>query len=379
MKIKTITCHNVYNYGASLQAYALQHFLEEQGHDVEIIDFQPYFHQDRYNLFYIGKGYKYYNISAKYPFLKPFIAMISNRKMFQTYGRKKFFDKFTNTFLHLTTHRYETTEELRKIPPTADIYIAGSDQIWNTNCENGLEPAYYLDFGQQSIKRISYAASFAISEIQPEYKSFVSNQLQKFDKISVREQTGLDILTTLGISDGHRVLDPVFLLTSEEWTILTKNAHTHKLKSNKFIVVYDFLGDEKIAKLSKTLKNNFNLPIVSVNDACSRNYADININDAGPLEFLWLIKNAHTVIASSFHATAFSIIFNKDFYIYPLKGQSSSSRMIDLLGMLGLSERFLSEKPLNSIDYSNVNRLIENEIYNSKSFLIDSTTITTNY
>lgn len=118
--------------------------------------------------------------------------------MRKTWGHKRAFDNFTVTYLPLT-QRFETSEELKQNPSVADIYVAGSDQIWNTGSMNGRTPGYYLDFG--SAKKISYAASFAVSKFEDEWKPFVKQMLSHFDHFSVREKTGLKILQDLGIED----------------------------------------------------------------------------------------------------------------------------------------------------------------------------------
>lgn len=370
MNIKTITCHNVYNYGASLQAYALQHYLETLGHNVEIIDFQPWFHQDRYNPYYIGKGGKLYAICRICPLLKYILVPLKfherNMAMKRTWGRKKAFDDFTSEYLHLTK-RYETSNELRRNPPTADLYIAGSDQIWNTDSHNGREPGYYLDFGDA--KKISYAASFAVSSIKDEWKPFVKQELSHFNHISVREKTGLNILENLGIHDGVQVLDPVFLLDKEKWEDLASKAKKYGLKDRGYILIYDFLNDERISAFTDKIKKQTGYLSVSVNDFNVLPYADININDAGPLEFLSLIQHAAVVVCSSFHATAFSLTFNKPFYVFPLKGQNNSSRMEDLLTTYGIYDRFLPKKIINKIDYDLIAISLSKDVIRSKSIL----------
>ena len=366
MRIKTITCHNVYNYGASLQAYALQHYLEILGNDVEIIDFQPYFHQNRYNLMYVDKRRKVYKLSKLIPFSKYIIFPYLNRGMRKTWGRKRAFDNFTETYLPLT-QRYETSEELKQNPPVADIYVAGSDQIWNTDSMNGRTPGYYLDFG--SAKKISYAASFAVSKFEDEWKPFVKQMLSHFDHFSVREKTGLKILQDLGIEDGKQVVDPVFLLNKTEWTKLADLSKDYHLKEGKYILIYDFLNDDRIATFAHKLSQELHLPTVSINDFLTLPYVNKNINDAGPLEFISLIQHSASVVCSSFHASAFSLIFRKPFYVFPLKGQNNSSRMEDLLSLIGHRERFMPNAILDDMDYDSINSILDNEIERSKDVL----------
>lgn len=286
--------------------------------------------------------------------------------MVKTWGRKKSFDDFTKQYLSLTC-RYNTSEELKANPPHADVYIAGSDQIWNTESYNGKEPGYFLDFG--TVKKISYAASFAVSEIQEEWRPFVKSQLSHFQHISVREKTGLSILKSLGIPNGVQVVDPVFLLGAEEWKALAHKAKGYGLKENNYIVVYDFLNDERIAAFAKKLKEQTNMTVVSINDFNVLPYVDININDAGPLEFVSLISKAAAVVCSSFHASAFSLIFKKPFYVYPLIGQNNSSRMEDLLNLIGHHERFMPGNILDDMDYHAIQSVLDKEIGRSKDVL----------
>lgn len=349
MKIKTITCHHVYNYGASLQAYALQHYLETLGHEVEIIDFNPWFHCDRYNPFWISRNAvgKAASVIKLLPFLKYVWCPLNAYRhgMFKTWGRKATFDAFEKEYYNLTYVKYFSSEELKKNPPHADVYVAGSDQIWNTYSNNGKEPGYYLDFGDDKVKRISYAASLATNEIADGWSDFVKERVEQFEAVSVRENTGLKILESVGIKDICVVLDPVFLLQKEEWCLLASKGNLYGLHPNDYLLVYDFLGnDSNLIMFVKNYAAFHGLKIVSVNDFAEREYADFNINTAGPLEFLNLIRNAACVVASSFHATAFSVIFEKEFYTFGLVGHNNSSRMQDFLSNIGLLNRMNPKK-----------------------------------
>ena len=375
MKIKTITCHHVYNYGASLQAYALQHYLETLGHEVEIIDFNPWFHCDRYNPFWMPKNAigRAAQIIKILPFMRyiwyPYKAYKGG--MFKTWGRKAAFDKFEKEYYHLTPIKYYSSEQLQKKPPRADVYVAGSDQIWNTFSENGKEPGYYLDFGKESIKRISYAASLATSTIKEECKVFIKEKLARFNAISVRENTGAKLLADLGIDNISVVLDPVFLLDKSEWQQLSLKGNLYGLSHESYVLVYDFLGnDENMISFVKAYAKEKSLKIVSINDFSERDYADININNAGPLEFLALINNAACVVASSFHATAFSVILEKEFYTFNLKGYNNSSRMLDLLSSIGLQERMNSKVLINHpIDWRKKTSNLLLRLKQSKDFI----------
>ena len=362
-----MTCHHVYNYGATLQAYALQTYLESQGHNVEIIDYRLPTHM-RYELFTPYPRGRTYELIKQIPILKYIITPYKNRKMLKTWGRKKAFDDFDKYFLHLSSKTYRNIDEIRNNPPDADIYIAGSDQIWNTDALNGKDLGYYLDFGSKRVKRISYAASFGISKIKEGLEDFVVTELRNFDRISVREKTGLNILNKLGL-DGTLVVDPVFLLNKEQW-IFSLNL---KEKEGNYILLYDFLhDDEAIRNFALTLSEQKGLKIVSVNDISEAPYADVQINNAGPIEFLQYLLNATYVISNSFHATAFSLIFQKEFVTFPLISQHNSSRMQNLLEEVKLGNR-LNPQNINIftqyIDWEDVTNILSDIVLKSKDFL----------
>lgn len=369
MKIKTITCQHVYNYGASLQAYALQHYLEGLGNDVKIIRFIPWYHH-RYEIFYIGKNSKYYNITRNNPILKIVYCLLKNSHQLITWKRKASFDNFDELFLKLTEKKYETSSAIKKDPPEADLFIAGSDQIWNTDCPNGHEPAYYLDFGSHAYK-VSYAASFGISEIANDSKDSVRSFISKLDRVSVRESSGLKILENLGFENVTKVVDPVFLLNQKEWIALSRRARKYNIK-NRYLFLYNFIDDPRIRNFTTYVAKKLQLKIVSVNDFKKIDYADYNINDAGPLEFINLLAGAELVIGNSFHATAFSVIFHKSFFSFSLASQKNSSRMTDFLKQLDLSSRFNPDTYIDSlIRYDQVQEKLNIEIDKSKKYLND--------
>ena len=204
MRICTITCQNADNHGARLQCYALVRHFQKQGHDVQVIDYRPYYMRGPRLWYWPGTSLKEW---------VKFFLRIPDR--IRSVRRHRCFDEFSKKYIPLT-RIYNTIDELRQDPPLADKYIAGSDQIWNTTFRNGTDPAYYLDFGSKEILRESFAASFATSEIVPSARAFVKENLKRFDKITVREQSALKIVENLGYQCSLQD-DPVFLLSAKEW------------------------------------------------------------------------------------------------------------------------------------------------------------------
>ena len=218
MKIKTITCHDVYNVGASLQAYALVTYLRKLGHDAQIIDYKPDYLSNHYPLWGLG------NPAYDKPVIRELynLAKLPGRLKARNGKRKAEYDRFTAEFLPLTPRRYTSNDDLKQNPPEADVYFAGSDQIWNCFFPNGKDPAFYLDFAPAGSVRASYAASFAMDDIPEEWKPDVKRRLSGLDHISVRESSGAAIVERLGIPGAVQVMDPVFLLDSEAWASIEK-------------------------------------------------------------------------------------------------------------------------------------------------------------
>lgn len=376
MVIKTITCHDVNNYGASLQAYALQKYLQKQGHDVEIIDYLPVYKTNRLNFFEYNRTEGRLNkIVQRIPFTKPLIGLYDHlrkperRLDFLFYKKKKAFYFFKKNNLNCTNQVYRDIKDLKTIVPQADVYIAGSDQIWNVYARNGQDPAYYCDFAPQSAHCISYAASFGTSDIPQNFRNFVSQQLKRFNSISVREKSGVNIVKDLGYQ-AIEVLDPVFLLHREEWEKLCKLHH-----DEKYLLVYDLdMNHPEVKKLSKRIAGENNWKIYSINDFKTCPYADYNINNAGPIEFIEWIRDAQFIICTSFHGTAFSVIFNKQFYTFSLYKQNNNSRMEDFLLKISLSNHFIKKEVgnIDFIDYTKINNIVQQYVRKSQIWLNDN-------
>ena len=325
MKIKTITCHDVYNVGASLQAYALEQYLTDQGHDVEIIDYKPDYLSRHYSLSAVN------NPRFDRPLIRQayLMAKLPGRLAARFGRKKKSFDSFKKTVLRVTTRRYNSAEALRDDPPEADVYIAGSDQIWNPLFPNGRDAAFFLDFVPAGKKRISYAASFAVEEIAGEDQARMKPWLEKFDAVSVREASGVRLLEQMGLH-GVQVCDPVFLLTREQWAAMAA-------QQAGGVFVYDFDGSKQVQEMAAVLSESRKAPIVSVFPM--QNAAHV-CKDMGPREFLGAIACADVVLSNSFHATAFALLFHKDFFVVE-RWEKINTRMKDLLESVGLSDRLI--------------------------------------
>lgn len=210
MRIRIITCHDVYNAGASLQAYALMQYLKDCGHEVKIIDYKPDYLSRHYSLKAVNNPeYDRAGIREIYLLVKMPGRI---KKLFSK--RKYRFDAFRKNALELTDTTYRTCEELKNIEE-ADLYLAGSDQIWNPIFPNGKDPAFFLQFTEKG-RRASYAASFAVDALKEEDRQRMKEWLKSFDAVSVREQTGAALVKQMGLQS-QRNCDPVFLLKQCQW------------------------------------------------------------------------------------------------------------------------------------------------------------------
>lgn len=361
MKIKTITCHDVYNSGASLQAYALMKYLEEQGNEVEIIDYKPDYLNNHYKLSVIANTKYEKNLMLKMIYL----ILKFPRRVLDLRTKKKY-DEFRDNYLKITEKKYVSNEELKRSIPDADIYMCGSDQIWNSKFNNGKDPAFYLDFVPQKKIKASYAASFATDSIDKELKEITKNRIGKLDYVGVREISALAILNSLDIKNGVQVLDPVFLLDKFRWENLT-----YKMRNNqKYIFVYDFDGNNLIKEVALKLAREKKIKIYTV---FKSDYSDKVIKNMGPIDFISYIKNAEFVISNSFHGTAFSIIFEKQFAVVNRK-EEINTRMRDLLNILNINDRLIGKKDdfdniVKRVNYNEVNKHLKEKIKLSKSYL----------
>ncbi|MFR9566607.1 MAG: polysaccharide pyruvyl transferase family protein, partial [Rikenellaceae bacterium] len=280
--------------------------------------------------------------------------------------QRRAYDKFSREYLKYTAQRYHSYDELVKNPPIADLYIAGSDQIWNTLFPNGKDAAFYLNFveSEKSVKS-SYAASFATPAIEQSVKSSVSSYLEGLDFISVREHSGLGILRDCGIGGGVQVVDPVFLLSKERWLELLPI----KPIAEDYILVYDFDDSPKVREVAQKLAKDGGCIIYTIQDL---SYSDRVLNNIDPIGFLSYIIGAKSIISNSFHATAFSLIFHKEFWVIPRR-ENINTRMEDLLSSVNLSHRVIGDIDNNdfdnAIDWVSVESDLKIAVSRSKEYL----------
>lgn len=359
-RIGIITIVKVNNYGAELQALALQRKLSLMGYDSEIIDY----------LFYKNPLHKKEQISRPfYPYpiksrikewLLPIYENIKTISFKKEYNiRKKGFSSFHNRNTKFSSVCYKSYSELYKNPPIYDVYCVGSDQVWNPRCYTNLNP-YFLTFAPKDARKISYASSFGVKTLPENAKKQYSELLQNINYISVREENGVKLVKDVSGKDAINVADPTLLLTKEEWSLIAKY---DKVLNEKYILLYVLKDSEYIKRTAIELSKKTGLKVVRIckgafkQDRKSDNI--YNITDAAPDDFLGLIDKAEMVLTNSFHGTVFSILFEKDFYTIIKRGVENNSRQLSLLKTLDIDrikyedESFIES---SSINWTKVNK-----------------------
>lgn len=378
-KIGIITILKVGNYGAELQAYATQAILKKLGYDAEIIDYLFYKHP-HHKKTKRSTPILPFTLSAK---LKEwFYPKLSKLKSFRYKDslkkREERFSQFhiENTSMSTT---YRSIDELYATKMNYDVYMVGSDQVWNPGVYSNIEP-YFLTFAPLGARRVAYASSFGV-EILPEgCKTFYRELLSKFDAIGVREEKAVNITNEICKKNiAQWVLDPTLLLSSVDWASVNKPI---RIAEKQYILLYELTPCEYIRELAYYFHNKLGLPIVRICKNAAKEERSsssiVNIIDAGPAEYLSAIENASLVLTNSFHGTAFSINFSKDFYVITPRRKHNNSRQQSLTRLFGLENRLLiegAEFPAIEklkIDYEKVSLILEQERDKSIKFLINA-------
>lgn len=353
VNVGIITFHRAHNYGAVLQAYALfmtlKKLSEQNGFDVSFVDYTPDC---------ITEGYRPFPKVSWRILAHPFLLC----KLVVTYPAKK------KRYAEFTRFLEKNLVFGKKDPSEYDIVICGSDQIWNPQITQGVQPFYYG--GEGPNLKISYAASFGVSTLPEEVRSDISSLIEKFDAVSLRESQGLNIVKDeLNYHNAEQVLDPCLLLNAAEWEELVAR---EPVFNEEYVLVYRMDNSASVLKAATTFSKQFKCKIVEVSygyeprDRLTREHEIVL--SKGPEDFLNLIKHAKCVFTNSFHATVFSVIFKKHFYSFSIG--ALSSRIENLLCNLGLLDRFNSaDINITKIDYDDVYYKLLTDVEKSRGFL----------
>ncbi len=360
MKIGIMTWYSYNNYGSKLQATAIYNILKQKGYTPTFINYSP-------------RGTISENLSFRVILKKVFDKIsnrnkaITNNESFKLYSKNYFSE----------TEKCDSYIDLFQLNDDFDAFVCGSDQIWSPN---NFDPRFFLDFANSN-KIVAYAPSIGLSAIND---SIIFNKMKelinRFNYISIREETGAKIIKDICGKNVNVVVDPTLLMNKDDWQRFESKSLNKELKNDNYIVTY-FLGesDKYLDGIKKYAKENklviYNIPVYKKRKI---NKFDFHY-EVGPSEFLSLIKNAKCVFTDSFHGTIFSINYNVNFYTYKRFNDKSkinqNSRVTDFLGKLSLYDRIVDNKSLlknSNIKYSIINQKIEKFRNESMSFLLSS-------
>lgn len=309
MKISVITLHTVNNYGSALQTYATQQVLSELGYDVEIVD---YWRHDNCGEGAVDKALqssqmqKYKRIWGLNSFTE---SLIRIPLRYMLYRKRKPMQEFIHRRVKLTPHPYYSMEDLLLDVPDGDVYMTGSDQVWNSVWNHGIERPYFLDYAPPGKKRIAFSASIGRTEFFPEEVNETVALLKKYHAISVREESAVTLLAQYGIP-AQLILDPTLMLNREQWIAIAKRP----VESKPYLLIYQLNEnrdmDDYAVRLAKRkqwhiIRIGFSLPQKQPYGKC--------VISPSVEKLLGYIENAQCVLTDSFHATAFSLNLGTDF------------------------------------------------------------------
>lgn len=350
MKCSIITIHHIHNFGSVFQAYALAHFLDMNGYETEIIDYRP--------------GYYDYGRNR----LKTYVGRMLN--IVPYFKRKKKFENFIAQHEKLSNKQFANLSELKAYYRDSDrIFIAGGDQLWNSYHPCGNDDAYKLVF-TNSIRKIAYGTSMGRDNYSDEELIKIAALVDGFQKIMLREQSTVPLLQKYATASVNHVIDPVGLLDVKDFKSIAV-----KPKINEpYAVMYLADSGELLNQAIEILSKKMRLKIVHICGFKKKCYCDYFIKDAGPEEILGYILHANFVLSASFHATMFSLMFQKQFATL-LPGEQTNARINDLLEYVDLKKRILHcEEELiqieNPINYSKANQKLLNFREESRAVLL---------
>jgi hypothetical protein len=329
MKILLVTIQNANNYGAILQAYAMQKTLQNYG-EVKILN---------YDNRHIGIDFDLVRVK---PTIHGLLGM--GKDLLRIIPRKKALNRFTlfiNKYINLTEK--VTKEDIEQLENLFDLYIAGSDQIWNPRCisEKGkIDDIYFLNFANKSKIKASFSSSFGSYKFNKKEEIQIQNLLKDFKSISVRELDSKNYLSNLLKKDIFHTLDPTLLLNKEEWI---ESFNLKKKNDEKYILVYTVPKTKLINHVTTKINEKLKLKVIAIDQGLTTiATVDKQIRDAGPLEYLELFLNAEFIITDSFHGTCFSLNFNKNFV--SVAPGIHSNRIESLLNSVDLSNQLIKDE-----------------------------------
>lgn len=359
------------NYGATLQAVALNHFINSNGFCAE-------------NLNYNDVNRVKNSLSLKQRIVNDLWTKVAVKLIIGNKKKDKF-EEFRRANLKFSEDKWHSKEALAANCPEYDIYLSGSDQIWNPDVMRD-DYNYLLAFAPDSAKKIAYASSFGKSKLPDNKKELYKKYLSRFNSIAVREKSGKDIVKDLLGYEPEQVVDPTLLLNAEDWSKIT----AYQPSEEKYILCYYMPGDKTVCgaikRISEDLSKKTGYKIVNLGLKEYYKFVpgmDCRV-DAGPADFVNLFLGAEYVVTNSFHGTAFSTNFSKKVYVPINKDLDGTKarhiRMVDYLKAIGMensiipigSDGVIPDVARIEFDYDKVNENIQNMRNASVEYLFNS-------
>lgn len=344
-KVGVITLYyRSFNCGGLLQAYALIKVLQELGADAEQISYDRIWdsRQNRYKramAMPLKKIFRKCVQKAGHKIKKQFLRR-KNKDLEEDFRKRiRAAEDFAEKIPH--SKRVYNRENIGRCVKDYDLFIAGSDQIWNPDL---LQPAFLLDFVPEGKKKIAYGASISQFTLKKDDQDILRRGLASFDGVSVREKQALQLLCSLTAHTVEWVLDPTLLLPRKHWETFCQKP----VINGSYILCYFLGADKRLRSLAKQVSEHFELPVITMPflqnrySRCDVGFGDIRLYDAGPEEFLSLIRYADYVLTDSFHGAVFAEVFDIRYAVFDRRGESGmSSRIESLVQLLDSEQRFI--------------------------------------
>lgn len=348
-KAGILTFHRASNYGAVLQAYALQKAIEKMGFDAEIIDYRCPAIESAHNPFFFYKGgtiKKYLLIPRKFlKYLK--------------------FSQFRKQYLKLSEKADKNN--IQEIITDYSILITGSDQLWNS-FNSGLDETYFLPF-DHACKKYSYAVSLGDAYDEVRISELLNKYADGFTTISLREESSLEFVSSLTKTNCRTDVDPTLLLGKDDWIRIAKKPEV----SNPYILIYTLAPSSLLIRKAKEMSAKTGWKIVFLDNSFIRNLEIKRVRYSRPEEFVGWFSDASFVFTNSFHGTAFSLIMNKPFVIAKEANHGVNVRCFDLLDRLNLTNRIIESvqdvNDLEDIQWDETNMFLSDYVKKSENYL----------
>lgn len=358
MKIGILTFHYTNNPGSVLQAYALQYIVRSMGVECNVVNYQVRnWLRTQYEPLIRKK------VGFLWPLAMPVVLMMI-RFSFIPYNR------FRKNYATIAPKKKVTDfYQMRGLDKYYDKWIVGSDQVWNLDNAK-VDDVLFLDFTNESRKKIAYAASFGRNDIPSGYEEVISRMLRDFSYISVREMQGAGIVKKLTGKDAEVVLDPTLLLSREQWSKIACPP-----REQGYILVYLRQRSMPIARMAETLSKETGLPVITIREVWPTTAVGKQVICPSPEKWLGYVLNAKYVITNSFHGMAFSINFHKQFFAVQLENEIkvTNSRIYSILEQFNLQNRLVKEETellkMTDIDFDCVNEILNSRREDSLQFL----------